>query len=30
MSEVNLTAITKKFGDFVAVNEVDLEVERYG
>jgi len=27
MSEVNLTAITKKFGDFVAVNEIDLEVE---
>jgi len=27
MSEVNLTAITKKFGDFVAVNEVDLEVD---
>ncbi len=27
MSEVNLTAITKKFGDFVAVKEIDLEVE---
>ncbi len=27
MSEVNLTAITKKFGDFVAVNEIDLEVD---
>ncbi len=27
MSEVNLTAITKKFGDFVAVNESELEGE---